>query len=388
MMNTSVRNWRSPLIVGLAALILSIVGTVATLYFLSATPSGEKLRTRLGLEELKAFNIETSKSQKIIVEESSAIIDAAKKVNPAVVSITGQGKVQTNIFGLGQMQAPKIAGTGFIVTSDGLIATNKHVINGTTSITVTTAAGKSYDGKVVATDPSNDLALVKVEANGLPVADLGNSDKIEVGQWVIAIGNALGELQNSVTVGVISAKDRTANPDDGQGNTESLYGLIQTDAAINPGNSGGPLLSLGGQVVGINTAIAGGAQGIGFAIPVNDVKKDLDSYRKSGKIVQAYIGIHYQQITPALAKSLNLKVEQGALVVAPSGSAAISPGSPAEKAGLKENDIITKINSDEATESNPLVRLIRRYNPGDEVTLTIIRDGKEITLKVTLSQSS
>jgi serine protease Do len=378
---------RLKLIVGIVggSLVIAILGTIGTLYFLSATPSGEKIRQHFGLENLKVFNIQTNKSEKIIVEESSAIIDASKKVNPAVVSITSIGQATRDVFGFGVIQAPQTAGTGFIVTSDGLIVTNKHVISTGQKFTVTTANSKTYDGKVVAQDPSNDIALVKIEATGLPVADLGDTDKVQVGQWVIAIGNALGELQNTVTVGVISAKERTASPSDGQGNTETLYGLLQTDAAINPGNSGGPLLSLAGQVVGINTAIAGnGAENIGFAIPVEEISKDLQSYSKNGKIIQPYIGVRYQSITTAVAKASNLPVEKGALIIGSSGQAAIASGSPAEKAGLKANDIITKVNNDAIDENNPLTRLIRKYNPGDKVTFTILRDGKEQKVDVTL----
>ncbi len=365
-------------------ILVSVAAVVGTMYFLSVTPTGERIRSRLGLDELKVFDINTTKSSKIIVEESSAIIDASKKVDPAVVSITSIGSATRDVFGLGVIEAPAASGTGFIVTSDGLIATNKHVVKGGERFTVTTSADKTFDGKVVAQDPSNDIAFLKVEASGLAVADLGDSDRVEVGQWVIAIGNALGELQNSVTVGVISAKERTANPSDGRGGTESLYGLLQTDAAINPGNSGGPLLTLGGQVVGVNTAIAGDAEGIGFAIPVNEVKKALESYKKNGKIIQAYIGVRFQPITKAIATSLNLTVEKGALITGSRTSPAVAAGGPAEKAGIKQGDIIQKVNNDEITEANPLTRLIRKYNPGDTVTLTVLRDKETLSIQVTL----
>lgn len=364
--------------------VVSIFVVIGTLYFLSVTPTGERIRSRLGLDELKVFDINTTKSSKIIVEESSAIIDASKKVDPAVVSVTSIGSATRDVFGLGTIEAPETSGTGFIITSDGLIATNKHVVSGGEKFTITTSNGKTYDGKVVAQDPSNDIAFIKVEATGLAVADLGDSDRVEVGQWVIAIGNALGELQNSVTVGVVSAKERSATPTDGRGNSESLYGLLQTDAAINPGNSGGPLLSLGGQVIGINTAIAGDAEGIGFAIPVNELKKALESYKKNGKIIQPYIGVRFQPITKAIAKSLNLSVERGALITGNRTSPAVAAGSPAEKGGIKQGDIIQKVNNDEITETNPLTRLIRKYSPGETVTLTVLRDKETLTLQVTL----
>lgn len=369
-------------------LLVSVIGTFVALYFISATPLGERLRTALGLKDLKTISILDNRTQteRIVVEESSAIIDTSKKVNPAVVSITSVGKAVRDVFGLGIIQAPQSSGSGFIVTSDGLIATNKHVVAGGETFTVTTAEGKTYDGKVVAIDPVTDLALVKVEAHGLPVADLGDSDNVQVGQWVIAIGNALGEFQNTVTVGVISAKERKATPTDAQGNSESLDGLLQTDAAINPGNSGGPLLTLKGQVIGINTAVAGNAQNIGFAIPISELKKDLDSYRATGKIVRPYVGVRYQPITSAIAKNLSLPVEEGAFVTASAGQPAIVKDSPADKAGLKDGDIITKIDDKSVTESNPLSRIIRGYNAGDKVVITFLRDKKSQTVNLTLGE--
>ncbi len=367
----------------LAVVLLSILGTFATLYFLSATPTGEAIRSRLGLDNLETFNIQTSRTDKIIVEESSAIIDASKKISQAVVSINGKGAPVASFFGI---QTPETAGTGFIVTSDGLVATNKHVIADLVTFTVTTSEGKSYPGTVVAKDPASDFALVKIDARGLPVAELGDSDRLDVGQWVIAVGNALGEFRNSVTVGVISALERLANPSDSNGTTEALDGLIQTDAAINPGNSGGPLVNLAGQVIGINTAIAGDGQNIGFAIQVNDLKKALDSYRKNGAIIRPYIGVRYQTITKAIAASLELPVEEGALVVAGTGAPAVAPGSPAEAAGLKDKDIITRVDNRTVTETTPLARVIREYQPGNKVVLTILRNGATMTVELTLGE--
>lgn len=375
------KNW--PLLAAVLAgiIVVSFVGVMMSLYLLSATPTGEKMRSKLGLENLKTFNISSTKTEKIIVEESSAIIEANKNVSPAVVSITTTGKPIQTFFGT--IDAPKSSGTGFIVTSDGLIATNKHVINGGESYVITTNDGKTFDGKVVGIDPTTDLALIKVEARGLPVADLGDSDKVQIGQWVIAIGNALGEFQNSVTVGVISGLNRKAQPADSSGQTENLDGLIQTDTAINPGNSGGPLLTLKGQVIGINTAVVGNAQNLGFVIPVNELKKSLESYKKNGKILRAYVGVRYQPITKTLAKTLNLPTEQGALLADSGNVAAVIPDSPAAKAGLKANDIITKVDKNDVTESNPLAKITRQYNPNDTATLTIIRDKKTETLTLT-----
>lgn len=368
------------LLTAVVSFVVAIFAVLGTLYFLSVTPSGERIRSRLGLDELKVFDINTTRSEKIIVEESSAIIETSKKIDPAVVSVTSTAPATRNVLGFGPIEAPQTSGTGFVITSDGLIATNKHVVQNGEQFTVTTSNGQTYDGKVVAKDPSNDIAFLKVEANGLPVADLGDSDRVEVGQWIIAVGNALGELQNTVTVGVISAKERSATPS----GSDTFYGLLQTDAAINPGNSGGPLVTLGGQVIGINTLIAGDAEGIGFAIPINELKKDLESYKKHGKIIQPYIGVRFQPITKAIAKSLELPVEKGALVIGGSGAPAVVAGGPADKAGIREDDIITKVNNDEITEANPLVRLIRKYSPGETVTLTVLRGSETLTLDVSL----
>lgn len=363
----------------LAVIVFSILGTFATLYFLSATPTGEAVRSRLGLDDLKTFNIQNNSTNKIIVEESSAIIDASKKISQAVVSINGKGVPVASFFGT---QTSETAGTGFIVTSDGLVATNKHVVSDLASFTVTTSEGTSYAGTVVAKDPASDLALVKIEARGLRVAELGDSDKLEVGQWVIAVGNSLGEFRNSVTVGVVSALERQVTPN---GST-ALDGLIQTDAAINKGNSGGPLVNLLGQVIGVNTAIAGDGQNIGFAIQVNDLKKALDSYRQNNAIIRPYIGVRYQTITKAIASALELPVEEGALLVAIAGAPAVAPQSPAEAAGLKDKDIITKVDNRTVTETTPLARIIREYLPGNKVVLTILRSGETITVELTLGE--
>lgn len=372
----------------LAVVVVAFIGSLWTLFMLSGTSGGAKLRDALGINSVNGINIQSTRTNKIVVEESSAIIETTKKVGKAVVSITSTSNTTRNVFGYGQIKAPETSGTGFIITSDGLIATNKHVISSGDTFTITTAEGKTYDGKLVAKDPTNDLALLKVEARGLPVVEIGDSDAVQVGQWVIAIGNALGELQNSVTVGVISARERAAQPSDGAGNIESLSGLFQTDAAINPGNSGGPLLTLTGQVIGINTAVAGNAQNIGFAIPIVDLKKDLESYTKNGKIIQPKVGVSYQTITKAIAKSYSLPVEQGAWLVTGNGTSPIATDSPASRAGLKDGDIITKVNNDAVTETLPLSGLVRKYSPGDTVTLTVLRDKAEITVKLILDSIS
>lgn len=356
--------------------IMGIVGGAGAIIILS---SNSRLSQLLGVKNSE-INITTTKTEKIKLEESSTIIEAAKKVAPAVVSITTTSKIE-DFFG--QIQEEEGGGTGFIVTNDGLILTNKHVAQAGESLSVLTADEKTFQAKVVALDPTNDLAILKIDANGLPVVDLGDSDDLQIGQWVIAIGNALGQFQNTVTAGVISARERQLVAGGG-GQQEQLNNLLQTDAAINAGNSGGPLINLAGQVVGINTAIAANAQSIGFAIPINQGKYALESYKKTGKIVKPFLGVRYVTLTKDVAKQLNLSVEDGALVYASSGQVAVVSGSPAEKAGLKSGDIILEINGEKISQNHPLSSLISQYQPGDEVELKIFRDSKESTLKVKL----
>lgn len=323
-------------------------------------------------------------SKQVTLQENSATIDLVKKVGPSVVSINTSSTVQS-FFG---EQQQKGAGTGVIVSSDGLVLTNKHVVEGASTVTVTNTEGKQYQGKILALDPANDIAFVKVDASGLPAAELGDSDAVEVGQRAIAIGNALGEYDNTVTTGVISGKRRPVQAADGAGNSETLTNLFQTDAAINPGNSGGPLLNIDGQVIGINTAVAGGtAQNIGFAIPINQVKGALDSVKTRGQIVRPYIGVRYLMLSETFAERNQLPVKDGALLRGDDDTLAILPGSPGAKAGLREGDIIIKVNGDAVNRDNPLQNVIARFQPGDEVTLTIFRDGKEQTVKLKLEEA-
>ncbi len=320
------------------------------------------------------------------VQESSAVIEAAKKVSPAVVSITGVTQVQ-NFFG--GMSTATSAGTGFIVRNDGLIITNKHVVsdNGT-KYSVFTNDGTEYSAQVKAQDPTNDIAILQIDGKNLPVVELGSSDNLSAGQTAIAIGNALGQYQNSVTVGVISAIGRVIQAGDSAGSTvESLDNVIQTDAAINPGNSGGPLLNITGQVIGVNTAVDSQGQSIGFAIPVSSVKSALDSYLTNGRIVRPMLGVRYIMISKEFATENNLPVNQGALLYSSSGSPAVVIGSPAEKAGLTNGDIITKIGDDNLTSTNTLMSVIAKHKVGDKVQVTYIRDKETNTVEVTLTES-
>ncbi|HEV7424148.1 MAG TPA: trypsin-like peptidase domain-containing protein [Candidatus Paceibacterota bacterium] len=348
-----------------------------------------------------------------IFSQEHFVIDAVKKTNPAVVSIIISKEVpkyetyidpnqQTNPFGdmfpgfsfnipqyrqNGTEKKDIGGGSGFFVTSDGLIVTNKHVVDTTGAThTVFTNDGKKHDAKVIARDPVLDIALIKVEGSGFPYLSLGDSDSLEIGQSVIAIGNALGEYRNTVSVGVVSGLARSITAGDNSGGSEVLDHVIQTDAAINPGNSGGPLLNISGQVIGVNVAIAQGSQNIGFALPINSVKGAIDSVKSTGKIVRAYLGVRYVAIDAQLQQKNNLTVDYGVLVKAGTTAAdlAVIPGSPADKAGIVENDIILEVDGVKLDDKTSLASVIRGKSIGQVIKLKILHKGVEKTVPVTL----
>ena len=366
------------------SLFMGGLGAVAGIYLMATTNLGKMLGVTKGGNSV---NIGSSTTEHLILDESSAVTDTAEKVSPSVVSISTTRNVQ-DLFG--RTIKEKGGGTGFIITSDGLIVTNKHVVSDQNSTyTVFTSDGKNYDAKVLAQDPLNDLAVVKVEASGLPVVELGSSADLKVGQSVIAIGNALGEFNNSVTTGVISAIDRQITASGG-GVSENLSGLLQTDAAINPGNSGGPLVNLKGQVVGINTAVAGDAENIGFAIPIDVVARAIDSVKETGTIKRPMIGVRYVPITKDIAQVNHLSVDYGVWVLRGDARSdvAVIPGSPADKAGIKENDIITAVDGKTIDEHNSLLDRLMDYNPGDTVMITVYTGSEKRDVKVTLGTLS
>ncbi len=346
----------------------------------------------------------------------NAVMDSVEKVSPSVVSIIISKNVpiieqcpgtspfsdlppefQQFFGGTGGIQfyTPCQKGTqfqevgggsGFIISSDGLVVTNKHVVSdASASYTVLTNDGKKYDAKVLAQSPVLDLAVVKINATNLPTVTLGDSDGLRLGQSAIAIGNALGEFRNTVSVGVVSGLARTITAS-GEGTSETIEGVIQTSAAINPGNSGGPLLNLKGEVIGINVATVSGAQNVGFSIPINQVKQAINSVQKDGKISTPYIGVRYVIVDSDLEKSKKLSVDYGALVQGDSGSIAVIKGSPAYKAGIKSGDVILEINSQKIDQDHSLSMLLQDYNVGDTITLKVLRSGKEMDLKVTLEE--
>lgn len=328
-------------------------------------------------------------SETVVSQEGDVIASVANKLNASVVSIVTESTART-YYGYSTTQ--QSAGTGIIISADGYIMTNKHVVSSTTkSIEVVLADGTSYSAvSFVGSDPNNDVSFIKIkDVTGLTAVKLGDSSAMKVGQKVIAIGNALGEYQNTVTTGIISALGRPVTAGDETGTeTEQLENLIQTDAAINSGNSGGPLVNLSGEVIGMNTAVASDAQSIGFAIPINDAKGMIKTLLVTGKVVKPYIGVRYISITPDVVSEYNLGVKNGAYIISDSGQAAIVSGSPADKAGLQEKDIITKVNGTNVDSTHPFASLIAQHSVGEKVTITYLRGGKESTVTVTLVSAS
>ena len=336
-------------------------------------------------------------NQKVLTEES-VVIDVAERVSPSVVTVSIQTPARRvfefNPFGgfSSRIQGgqPQDIGTGFIVASDGLIVTNKHVVSETgATYKVITKDNKEYPVREISRDPNNDIAILKINpsaGSGLRPVELGDSSGLRVGQFVIAIGTALGEFRHTVTTGVISGLGRgidAGNPLEGY--VERLDDVIQTDAAINPGNSGGPLLNSAGQVIGINVAVASGAQNVGFAIPVNTVKSALDQFKASGGkfSAKAYLGVQYQMVD--MQTAVMNKIPQGVFVVD------VISGSPADSAGVKLNDIITKIDGQEISDNPPsggggLAEIISKRKPGDKIELEIWRNDETLKLSVTLSE--
>lgn len=312
-----------------------------------------------------------------------SIAEIAAKVSPSVVSIITETRT-TGWFG--QSSSSSAAGTGMVVTSDGYILTNKHVIDGANKISVVLEDGTVYKNvELVGIDPFNDVAFIKINnVSDLPTVKLGDSKTISAGQQVVAIGNALGQFQNTITEGIISGTGRsiTASASDYSA-SESLTDMIQTDAAINSGNSGGPLVNAAGEVIGINTAVSSSAQGIGFAIPISSVKGMLKHLINTGQATRGYLGVSYINITPSIAQDYNLKSTSGAYVYS-SNSSPIIAGSPAEKAGIQKGDIITAVNGAKIGTSGTMSSLLGEYAIGDTVQLTIMRGDKEMGLKVTL----
>jgi serine protease Do len=281
------------------------------------------------------------------------------------------------------------SGSGFFVSADGLVVTNKHVVSDdAATYTVVVNGGKEYEAKVLGKDPNNDIAVLKVEGTDFPVLPLGDSDAIKVGQIAIAIGNPLGEFANSVSRGIVSGVQRDVTAGSGFGQEERLTNIIQTDAAINPGNSGGPLFNINGQVIGVNVAVAQGAENIGFALPINDVKRIVEQVKTIGRIATPYIGVRHILLNEQTAKQLELPYSYGALILRGQNITdfAVIPGSPGDKAGLVENDIILEINGKKIDDKTTLSKTIAEYNVGDELMLLVWHKGDTKEIKLILEE--
>jgi len=337
--------------------------------------------------------------------DKSPIVEIAKKVCPAVITIViskDLPKVDGYYFfpfGGQQYVVPKFdkqkektkigGGSGFIVSSDGYILTSSHVVaDPEAEYTIILDPKKRLPAKVLSRDPISDIAILKIGAKDLPYLELGDSEKVELGEEVVAIGNALGEFHDTVSAGIISGMSRAITAFSGiNTQTSQLRGLIQTDAAINPGNSGGPLVNMDGQVVGINTAMVMGAQNIGFAIPINYAKKDLEEIKEHGKIKRPFLGVRYILINKDLAQMQKLPIDHGALIIRETlGEEAVVAGSAADRGGLKEYDIILEINGEKIDEKNPLANLLQKYKINEEIPFKVRRGKQEINLKVKLEE--
>lgn len=332
--------------------------------------------------------------------EDEATIRLVKNAKPAIVAVvvySDSPKVLSQLdiskevqpSPLGKSTPQQVGGgSGFFVSEDGILVTNKHVIDlDGAQYKVVTTAGQSYPAKLLGQDPVLDIAFLKVEGSGFPFLTFGDSDAIETGQTVVAIGNAFDEFRNSVTKGVVSGLNRHVTAGDGY-STEYIEEAIQTDAAINPGNSGGPLLDLKGKVIGLNTAVSEQGQLIGFALPSNTVARDADMMKKFGRVVRPFLGVRYQIVTEDLVQQNQLPVDHGALVLRGTqpGELAVSPGSPADKAGIVENDIILEVNGQQVSEDHSLSALLGRSAPGDAITLKIMHAGAQKTVSVVLDE--
>jgi serine protease Do len=383
-------------------LILLIVLLVGLLLIISAVQQYAPSIFQSGQLHFASSNNQPVK----IVTEESVTIDIVKKYGPSVVTVSGtatqsnSNSDQNSPFGFGfspffnanpggpgnsqpDQNQEQAIGSGFIVTSDGLVVTNKHVVTDTTmKYTVTTSDGKKYSVKNIYRDPLNDVALIKIDpsqntSEKLNPLTLGDSSNLQVGQYVIAIGTALGDLKNTVTTGVVSGLGRGITAGSPyEGSVEQLNNVIQTDAAINPGNSGGPLFNSSGQVIGVNTAVSQNGQNIGFAIPINVIKDSVQNFQKNGQIKRPFLGVSYSLMSPDVAAMNNLP--QGAYVQD------VQQGSPADQAGLQSGDVIVKVDGKQITDNNTLADVITKAKIGQTITLTIYRDNNTQDIQATL----
>lgn len=377
---------KTKLVLSISSGLALLLAILSIFLFLSGKPNNYNATPANNID------LEPQKTQANPVQPFS-FVEIVKKVKPAVVRVESTIEVKSGFFDFWgdddffrrffnipeERYKTTGIGSGFIISPDGYILTNNHVIENAISVSITTIEGKKYKAKIVGTDKKSDVALLKIEGNNLPYVNLGDSSKVEVGEWVIAIGNPLGDiLQGDVTVsaGIVSAKGRQLGIAD-------YEDFIQTDAAINKGNSGGPLVNIRGEVIGMTSAIlspSGGNIGIGFAVPSNMAKFVMEQLKKNGRVIRGYLGVTISQITDDTAKVLNLPNMKGALIVS------VERGGPADRAGLKRYDVVTEFDGKKIDNASQLRAIIGQTEPGKKVNLKIIRDGKEMNLTVTVGE--
>ncbi|HLO47845.1 MAG TPA: HhoA/HhoB/HtrA family serine endopeptidase [Kamptonema sp.] len=403
-MNSSTSKfWKQSVIYVLVLLTGAVITLIGDRLLLSKNPIfAETPRQQLDLPQVKitpdSTNSEAQKQRSVLPinpTDGNFIAAAVQKVGPAVVRIDSSRRVRPtrrgldgqfpeDFFGveppLGRGRVERGTGSGFVISDQGQVLTNAHVVDGADTVSVTLKDGRTFEGKVLGEDPLTDVAVVKIEAAQLPIVTIGNSDQLLPGEWAIAIGNPLG-LDNSVTAGIISATGRSSTD---IGVPDKRIGFIQTDAAINPGNSGGPLLNAAGEVIGMNTAIISGAQGLGFAIPINDARQIAQQLIATGKVEHAYLGIEMATLTPEIKQlvnsdpnsSIRVNVSEGILI------SSVVPASPAAKAGFRPGDVIQKINNQPMTKSEAVQKLVQNTKVGSPLQVEVNRNGNLLKLEV------
>ncbi len=395
---------------------------IACIGFLAITAErSENVQTASSISQEQSEGKDVSDVQGVAALETreEIIVNIVEKVNPAVVSVvvtkdvpiieryyedygSGNSFFEDFFGGSFGFQRPQYrengtqeqeigGGSGFFVSADGFVVTNKHVVDDReANYTILTNDGEKYDAEILAIDPSIDIAILKVTTQEeFTYLTFANSENVRLGQTAIAIGNALAEFRNSVSVGVVSGLARSIVAGSGFGQAENLDNVIQTDTAINPGNSGGPLMNIYGEVIGVNVAVAQGSENIGFALPSNIVERIVTSVKETGEIIRPYLGVRYIPVTEALAQRNNLDVDYGSLIQRGETreDLAVMPGSPADKSGLEENDIILEVDGQKITLEKPLATVLRDKNVGQTITLKVYREGGEITLQTTLEKA-
>ncbi len=383
----------------LVSFVTSLSTVVVTLSILDEVPEAapQTILQRV-IQRVTDKSEDVSERGEVVIKEEDLVIEVAAQASPAVVSIVAAKDLPVvqrfffDPFGSGDISGGTEhreigRGSGFIVSKDGMLVTNRHVVSDLEAeYTVILSSGNTYQANVLARDPVHDIAILTIDGGPFPFVPLGNSDTIRIGQTVIAIGNALGEFDNTVSVGILSGKERTLTAFGGSAGPSDLQRVLQTDAAINPGNSGGPLLNTAGEVIGINTAIVSGAENIGFAVPVNIARRDIEQVKKTGRIIYPFLGVRYVTITDAIRQENGIHAKFGVLVVGSAQNPAVLPGSPADKAGLREGDIITHAGGTMLDRDTSLAEIIQMKNVGDTVTLTVQREGKNMLMTVTLAE--